>query len=46
MDVTSGGGFEFPHLFGFGMHFKTVRWPSFWFDLHWMLDTLGRYPEL
>lgn len=35
-----------PYMFGFGLHFKTVKWPSFWFDLHWMLDTLGRYPEL
>lgn len=39
-------GSEKPYMFGFGVHFKTVKWPPFWFDVHWMLDTLGRYPEL
>lgn len=39
-------GSEKPYMFGFGLHFKTVKWPPFWFDLHWMLNTLGRFPEL
>jgi hypothetical protein len=39
-------GSEKPYMFGFGVHFKTVKWPTLWFDLHWMLDSLGRYPEL
>ncbi|MBI3977813.1 MAG: hypothetical protein HY331_06475 [Chloroflexi bacterium] len=37
---------EKPYLFGHGYQFKTVKWPAFWYDLHWMLDTLGRYPNL
>ncbi|MCX7783765.1 MAG: hypothetical protein N2318_09010 [Meiothermus sp.] len=39
-------GSEKPYMFGFGLRYKTVKWPPFWFDLHWMLDTLGRFPEL
>ena len=37
---------EKPYMFGHGYRFKTVKWPAFWYDLHWMLDTLGRYPGL
>jgi hypothetical protein len=39
-------GEEKPYMFGHGRQFKTVKWPAFWYDLHWALDTLGRYPEL
>lgn len=39
-------GEERPYIFGHGRQFKTVKWPTFWYDIHWMLDTLGRYPEL
>jgi len=39
-------GEEKPYLFGHGSRFKTVKWPAFWYDLHWVLDTLGRYPGL
>lgn len=37
---------EKPYMFGHGYRFKTVKWPAFWYDLHWVLDTLGRYPPL
>ena len=37
---------EQPYMFGYGYRFKTVKWPTFWYDLHWVLDTLGRYPDL
>jgi hypothetical protein len=26
--------------------FKTVRWPSFWYDVLRVVDTVGRFPEL
>ena len=39
-------GEEKPYLFGHGRQFKTVKWPTLWYDVHWVLDTLGRYPEL
>ncbi len=26
--------------------FKTVKWPPLWYDLHWVLGTLGRFPQL
>ncbi len=39
-------GEEKPYLFGHGSRFKTVKWPAFWYNLHWVLDTLGRYPRL
>lgn len=37
---------EQPYMFGHGYRFKTVKWPTLWYDLHWVLDTLGRYPDL
>ena len=39
-------GEEKPYMFGHGRQFKTVKWPTCWYDVHWVLDTLGRYPEL
>jgi hypothetical protein len=33
-------------MFGHGVAFKTVKWPTFWYDVHWLLDTLARYPPL
>jgi hypothetical protein len=39
-------GDEKPYMFGHGRQFKTVKWPAFWYDVHWMLDALGVYPEL
>jgi hypothetical protein len=35
-----------PYLFGHGLQFKTVKWPTFWYDIHGLLDTVGRYPRL
>ncbi|MGF1597271.1 MAG: hypothetical protein ACFCVK_10125 [Acidimicrobiales bacterium] len=26
--------------------FKTVKWPTTWYDIHGVLDTLGRYPAI
>jgi len=37
---------ERPYQFGHGYQFKTVRWPSFWYDVLGVLDTVGRFPEL
>lgn len=37
---------ERPYIFGHGRRFKAVKWPANWYDVHWVLDTLGRYPEL
>jgi hypothetical protein len=37
---------EKPYMFGHGIQFKTVKWPALWYDVHWVLDTLGRYPAL
>jgi hypothetical protein len=39
-------GEEKPYLFGHGIQFKTVKWPTFWYDVHWVLDALSRYPDL
>jgi hypothetical protein len=33
-------------MFGHGYQFKSVKWPDFWYDVLWVLETLGRYPEL
>lgn len=37
---------ERPYRFGHGYQFKTVRWPSFWYDVLRVLDTVGRFPQL
>jgi hypothetical protein len=37
---------EKPYLFGHGKVFKTIKWPTQWYDIHMVLDTLGRYPSL
>ncbi len=37
---------EQPYMFGHGSRFKVVKWPTTWYDIHAVLDTLGRYPEL
>lgn len=33
-----------PYMFGHGRRFKKVKWPTFWYDAHWVLDTVGRFP--
>lgn len=37
---------ERPYGFGHGYQFKSVKWPNFWYDVLWVLETVGRYPEL
>jgi hypothetical protein len=37
---------ERPYMFGHGYQFKSVKWPDFWYDVLWVLETLGRYPDL
>lgn len=34
-----------PYMFGHGRRFNKVKWPTFWYDVHWVLDTVGRYPD-
>ncbi|MCU0506041.1 MAG: hypothetical protein MUE82_09790, partial [Chloroflexi bacterium] len=33
-----------PYMFGHGYRFKTVKWPSFWYDVLRAVETLGAYP--
>lgn len=35
-----------PYMFGHGVSFKTIKWPPFWYGVMWVLDAIGRYPEL
>ncbi|NTW39071.1 MAG: hypothetical protein HGA44_04160 [Cellulomonadaceae bacterium] len=35
-----------PHMFGHGYRFKVVKWPTTWYDVLGVLDTLGRFPAL
>jgi pyruvate/2-oxoacid:ferredoxin oxidoreductase alpha subunit len=37
---------ERPYAFGHGYQFKSVKWPNFWYDTLWLLETLTRYPAL
>jgi len=37
---------ERPYMFGHGYQFKSIKWPNFWYDVLWVLETVGRYPEL
>lgn len=37
---------ERPYMFGHGYQFKSVKWPDFWYDVLWVLETIGRYPSL
>ena len=39
-------GEEKPYVFGHGIAFKTVKWPTSWYDVHLVLDTLSRFPGL
>jgi len=39
-------GSEKPYMFGHGRQFKTVKWPSLWYDAFRVLDALSRYPAL
>lgn len=46
LQVWTARGGETPYMFGHGIRFKTVKWPTFWYDVYWVLDTLTRYPRL
>jgi hypothetical protein len=46
LHVWTGRGTEKSYMFGHGVGFKTVKWPPFWYGVMWVLDTIGRYPEL
>ena len=37
---------EQPYMFGHGYRFKTVKWPTFWYDVHAVLDAVAGYPEV
>jgi hypothetical protein len=37
---------ERPYEFGHGYQFKTVKWPSFWYDVLAVVTTLGRFPAV
>jgi|GEM_PF-231103 len=37
---------ERPYEFGHGYQFKNVKWPSVWYDVLWVLETVSRYPEV
>ncbi len=37
---------ERPYQFGHGYQFKSVKWPNFWYDVLWVLETVGRFPAL
>ena len=37
---------ERPYMFGHGYQFKSVKWPNFWYDVLWVLETVSRYPAL
>ncbi|PKQ16570.1 MAG: hypothetical protein CVT67_04015 [Actinobacteria bacterium HGW-Actinobacteria-7] len=37
---------ERPYQFGHGYQFKSVKWPNFWYDVLWVVETVGRFPEL
>ncbi len=39
-------GDERPHDFGHGYQFKTVKWPSFWYDALAVLDAVSCFPEV
>ncbi len=37
---------ERPYEFGHGYQFKSVKWPNFWYDVLWVLETVSRFPQL
>jgi len=39
-------GVSQPYMFGHGRRFKTVKWPSLWYDAYSVLDALSRYPAV
>jgi hypothetical protein len=39
-----GRGASTPYMFGHGARFKTVKWPSFWYDVLRTVETIAAYP--
>jgi len=37
---------ERPYMFGHGYQFKSVKWPNLWYDVLWVVETIGRFPGL
>lgn len=37
---------ERPYQFGHGYQFKSAKWPNLWYDVLYVLETVGRYPGL
>lgn len=37
---------ERPYSFGHGYQFKSVKWPNYWYDVLWVVETVGRFPEV
>lgn len=37
---------ERPYMFGHGRRFKTVKWPTFWYDVYAVLNTVRLFPEV
>ncbi len=46
LEVWRRRGEERPYMFGHGYQFKTVKWPSLWYGVLAVVETLGRYPAL
>jgi hypothetical protein len=46
LEVWRRRGEERPYAFGHGYQFKSVKWPNYWYDVLWVLETLSRFPEL
>jgi hypothetical protein len=46
LEVWRGRGRWKPYMFGHGRTFKTVKWPSFWYDVSTVLEALSGLPEL
>jgi hypothetical protein len=46
LHIWSSRGASKPYMFGHGLAFKTVKWPSYWYNVLGMLDAIGRYPEV
>ena len=46
LEVWRRRGDERPYSFGHGYQFKSVKWPNYWYDVLWALETLCRFPDL
>lgn len=46
LGVWRDRGAHKPYMFGHGRSFKTVKWPTTWYSVALVLDTVGRYPQV